>query len=390
MSPFLISSILTQPQSMAHPTLPDSPLFFPTIHERPMSFSPPPTFSSPKMPITQRRKSTSVLESQARNGQPHLRTVGPSPLPPGMDCLNRRSDGMTMLGKPSVRSSADTNHRHQSFDGQMFVDGRPGTVTDAHVRPVEAVYLAGLPYNPQAEAFSTTTGPGHVTDPMLGQLGSVYDYQTGQSYIARPVQSLRLETGLNQPSPLGSMSAPVTSDPHIMLHQVFVPQSAPPILSQGSEGHQGCVFEFHVHSAGPEGAVYLPHRVFRTRRGSAELEEVPHSSLLQSRLQTVTEEQSNQNAPEPVPSLTGAYRCNGLEGSSEYSSDSSQRNSSDPGDYLSPPPAASSEISVMYTQKLFQEPHVFFCFPQPGAVYNQQVTRQEFIISVPRSFTCRP
>ncbi|XP_063785301.1 uncharacterized protein LOC134933780 [Pseudophryne corroboree] len=347
-----------------------------------MSFSPPPTFSSLKVATTQRRKSTSFLDSQARSGQPHLRAVGPSPLAPGLDAVNRRSDGMSVLGKPSVRSS-ETGHRHQSYDGAMFVDGRPVTASDASARPVETVYLAGLPYSTQSDAFSTVAGPGHMKDPMLVQLGPVFDYQTGQSYIARPVQSLRLESGLNQPSPLGSMSAPVISDPHIMLHQVFVPQSAPPVLTQGSEGHQGCVFEFHVHSSGPEGAVYLPHRVYRARRGSAELEEAPHSSLLQSRLQTVTEEQCNHHGPEAV-----SHRCNGSDLSSEYSSDSSsQRHSSDPGDYLSPPPPTGSDISVMYTQALYQEPQVFFCFPQPGAapfsaqpaVYNQQVVRWEFI-----------
>ncbi|XP_040201216.1 uncharacterized protein LOC120932702 [Rana temporaria] len=381
MSHFLISSMLMQPQSMVHPTFSEASHFFPTIHERPMSFSPPPTFSSPKLPSTQRRKSTSFLESQTRHGSPHVRSVGPSPLLSATDNVSWRSDGVTLQGKPPVGSSLETNHIQQNFDCQLFVEGRHGMASDGKMIPMEAVYLASVPYSAQAEAFVAADGPGNIKDPGVTQLGSMYDYQTSQTYIARPVQSLRLETTVNQPSPQGSMSAPVTAEPHIVYHKVFMPQSAPPVLSQGSEGHQGCVFEFHMHSSGPEGAVYLPHRVYRARRGSLEMEEVTHSSLLQSRLQTVAEEQCNHPGPEPMSPLSGLYRP---DGSSEYSSDSSQRNSSDPGDYFSPPAVGvASDASVTYTQKIFPEPHVFFCFPQPGAaafpiqpaVYSQQVTR---------------
>ncbi|XP_077325058.1 serine/threonine-protein kinase WNK1 isoform X4 [Lithobates pipiens] len=366
------------PQSMMHPTFPEASHFFPTIHERPMSFSPPPTFSSPKLPSTQRRKSTSFLESQTRHGSPHIRSLGPSPLLSSTDSVSWRSDGVTLQGKPSVGSSMETNHIQQNFDCQLFVEGRHGMASDGKMIPMEAVYLASVPYSAQAEAFVAADGPGNIKDPGVTQLGSMYDYQTSQTYIAHPVQSLRLESTATQPSPQGSMSAPVTAEPHIVYHKVFMPQSAPPVLSQGSEGHQGCVFEFHMHSSGPEGAVYLPHRVYRARRGSLEMEEVTHSSLLQSRLQTVAEEQCNNLGPEPMSPLSGVYRP---DGSSEYSSDSSQRNSSDPGDYFSPPAiGVTSDASVTYTQKIFPEPHVFFCFPQPGAaafpiqpaVYSQQ------------------
>ncbi|XP_075711716.1 serine/threonine-protein kinase WNK1 [Rhinoderma darwinii] len=372
------------PQSMAHPTLPDSPLFFPTIHERPISFSPPPTFSSPKASNTQRRKSTSFLESQARHHGPATsRTLGPSPL---LDS-NRRSDGMTAPRKTSLKS-AETNHRQP--EGPTFIEGRPGTSGDSQMRPVEAIYLASLPYNLQAEAHSATAATGHPKDPTMAQAGSVYDYQTGQTYLARPV--LRLDTGVNQPSPLGSVSAPATSEPHIMFHQLFMPQSAPPVLTQGTEGHHGCVFEFHVHSSGPEGAMYVPHRVYCARRGSVELEEVSYSTLLQNRLQTVTEEQCGHPGPDPTSPLI----CNGPPAGSEYSSDSTQRLSSDPGEYLSPlPPGSShnSEMPVTYPQKFLHEPPVIFCFPQPGvsypapsAVYGPQQTQapgQPLTTSVP-------
>ncbi|KAM4747476.1 uncharacterized protein WCC33_005017 [Rhinophrynus dorsalis] len=403
MSHFLISSILMQPQSMVHPTHPDSPLFFPTIHERPMSFSPPPACLSPKVPAAQRRKSTSFLEAQGRHSLSQLRTIGSSSQVQGGESLIRRPEGM--LGKASVQAATEAVHRHVNHEGPVLADGRQGTTipSDAHLRPVEAIYLASLPYTSLAETYSSSGRPGHMDEQKVAPLGSIYDCHTGQTYIARPLQSLRLEPGVNQPSPLGSISAPVTSDSHIMFHQVFVPQSAPPVLAQGSEVHPGCVFEFHVHTPAPasnDGAVYLPHRVYRPRRGSLDFnpEEQTHGSGLQSRLQTVTEEQCNHFGAEPLVPLIGIFKCSHPEGSPEYSSDSSQRNSSDPGDYLSPPTSGSlsSDISLPYTQKMFQDPQLFFCFPQAGAAsypgttaaYNQQVIKEEFPLFC-FSFACR-
>ncbi|XP_069821251.1 serine/threonine-protein kinase WNK1 isoform X1 [Dendropsophus ebraccatus] len=337
------------PHSMAHPPLPDSPLYFPTIHERPVSFSPPPTSSSPKVPSSmQRRKSTSFLESQGHRhlGQ-SLRTHGPSPL---LDS-NCRAESP----RRNVAKSAETNQRQE---------GRSG---DPQMRPLEAIYVASVPYNIQAEAYGSAAATGHPKDPVIAQVGSVYDYQTGQTYLARPM--LRLETGVNQPSPLGSMSAPVTSEPHILLHQVFMPQSAPPVLAQGTEGHHGCVFEFHVHSSGPEGAMYVPHRVYCARRGSVELEEVSYSTLLQNRLQTVTEEQCSH----PSPVSAAPLICNGH----MYSD----------GECPSLPPGHNAE---MYPQKFLQDPPVIFCFPQPGVSYPPQAAVYGHQVPMPTATTSVP
>ncbi|KAM4677966.1 uncharacterized protein O3C94_009968 [Discoglossus pictus] len=376
---------------MVHPTVPDSALFFPTIHERPMSFSPPPTCPSPKVSAAQRRKSTSFLESQGRPVQCQMRTFGQSPLLSGGDLHNWRTDGQS-APLPAANEAA---HRHPSYEVPMFADGRPGTATpnEAHMRPADTVYLASIPYNTQADVVSMPPRPGLMDEQKLAQLSSVYDFQTGQTYITQPLQSLRLEPGANQSSSLGSISAPATGDPHILFHQVFVPQSAPAILTQGSEGHPGCVFEFHVHasSATPsEGAFFLPHRIYRTRRGSMEFnqDELPHSPLVQSRLQTVTEEQYNHIGAEPKTPLVGVFEFSQPKGSPEYSSDSSQRNSSDPGDYMSPPPPTGlgTDQSLTHTQTMFRDPQVFFCFPQTATgpylgsatVYNQQVIKEEF------------
>ncbi|KAM8971851.1 serine/threonine-protein kinase WNK1 [Pelodytes ibericus] len=385
------------PQPAVHQTLLDYPLFFPTIHERPISYSPPPACSSPKVPTAQRRKSTSFLESQTiRHGQPQMRTISANPPVPTGETQSWRPEGMATLGKAPTRTSAEPAHRTTSQDGSVFSDGRLGTATvnETHLRPIEAVYLTSLPYGSQTETFTSLAGPGFVNDQKLAQIGSVYqDYQSGQTFIAHPLQSLRLDSGISQPSPLGSLSAPVMSDSHIMFHQVFVPQSAPPVLTQGSEGHPSCVFEFHVHPAAGESGVYLPHRIYRTRRGSMDfnLEELPHGSPLQSRLQTVTEEQCNQLVPETVIPLPVVFTSSQAEGSPEYSSDSSQRNSSDPGDYLSPP--LSADTALPYTHQIFQDSQVFFCFPQTGAVsytgahasYTQQaqISGQPMAPSVP-------
>ncbi|CAH2276409.1 serine threonine- kinase WNK1 [Pelobates cultripes] len=404
MCPFLISSILIQPQSTVHPTFSDCPLFFPTIHERPMSFSPPPACSAPKTATTQRRKSTSSLESQVRHGQSQLRAVVPgTPLPPDEN-QNWKSECVTMLGKAAMQGSVETGHRTSNQEAPIFSDGRLGAASanEAHLKPLDTRYLTSLPYCMQTETFGNLAGSGLVKEQNLSHLGPVYDCQSGQTFIAHTLQSLRLEPGLIQASPMGSISAPVTSDSHIMFHQMFVPQSAPPVLAQGNEGHSNCVFEFHVHPAASDGSVYLPHRIYRTRRGSMDFnsEDLLYGSLMQSRLQTVTEEQCSYHGLEVATTLAAVFKP---EGSAEYSSDSSQKNSSDPRDNFSPPSAdvLGQDISVPCTQKKYSDPQVFICFPQTGSVsypgphtpYNnqtQQISGPPGVPSVPVGVSSQP
>ncbi|XP_041443880.1 uncharacterized protein LOC121402093 [Xenopus laevis] len=389
MSHFLISFIM-QPQSMVNSALPDSPLFFPTIHERSISFSPPPTGLSPKVPAVQRRKSTSFLESQSRHGLTQIRALGQESHLPADETQCWRADDM---GKASLRTAPEVVHKHQNYDVMMFPDSRQSSIipNETLLRPVEAVYLANLP---SQETYSNMAAPEQMEGHKLTQLGSFYDYKTGQTYIARPLQSLRLEPGVNQPSALGSVSAPVSSDSHVRFHQVFVPQSAPPVLTQSHGGHPGCMFEFHMHASGSvpgEATVYLPHRVYCPRRSSMDFnpEELHQGSTQQGRLQTVTEEQCNHNGLEQLPPFIGIITCNRPESSPDYSSDSSQRNSSDL-DYLSPPLAGafSSDISVTSKQKMLQDSQIFFCLSQSGttsyagpqALHSQQVIIGDFTI----------
>ncbi|KAM6304426.1 serine/threonine-protein kinase WNK1 isoform 1-T1 [Podargus strigoides] len=377
------------------PTFPDSQIFFPTVHERPVSFSPPPV-CPPKVAVAQRRKSTSFLEAQTCHFQPLLKT-GQSLVPPGGSPTNWTPEAFVMLGTAAQRVAGEPLHVQVNpvFEpAPVHSDYRSGPTPpeDAHYRMhPEAVYLVGMHYPSQvSEQYDQVAYNSHATEQQLkrvsesnhGQGGppqsSVFDFQSGQTYLARHVQNLRLDSGMGPLSPLSSVSAPLSADPAQMtFHQVFVPHSAPAVLSHSGEGRASCVFEFHVHtptSAPAEGAV-LPQRVYRSHRGSMETsqEESTQGIGSHSRLQPVTEEQCNYLGPELAGPRGGSARRSWPEGSPEYSSDSSQLNSSDTGDFQSPPPTGGSSSAfgsdfplpiVQLPQKVLQESQLFICFPQ--------------------------
>ncbi|XP_043396243.1 serine/threonine-protein kinase WNK1 isoform X9 [Chelonia mydas] len=390
----LPSLFVTPPQSLVHPcggtpTFPDSQIFFPTIHERPVSFSPPPV-CPPKVTISQRRKSTSFLEAQTCHFQPLLKT-GQSLLPPGGSPTNWTPEAVVMLGTTAHRVTGEPLH--------VQVSSAPPE--DTHYRmPQEAVYLVGMHYQPQLpEHYDTVAYNSYETEQYLKQVpeqkqvaggplqNSVYDYQSGQTFLPRHVQSLRLDSGISPLSPLSSVSSPLSTDSTQMkFHQVFVPHSAPAVLTHSGDGRTSCVFEFHVHAANSapgEGGI-LPQRIYRTCRGSMDFnqEESTQATGLHGRLQPVTEEQYNYLVPELTVPRTGSIRHSWPEGSPEYSSDSSQLTSSDTGDFQSPPPtggsstAFGSDVSlpiVPLPQKVFQESQFFICFQQ-GASAQQALS----------------
>nr|XP_036870838.1 serine/threonine-protein kinase WNK1 isoform X4 [Manis javanica] len=392
----------SMPQSMAHPcggtpTYPESQIFFPTIHERPVSFSPPPT-CPPKVAIAQRRKSTSFLEAQTRHFQPVLRTVGQNLLPPGGSPTNWTPEAVVMLGTTASRVTGEPCEIqvHPMFEpAQVHSDYRPGRILteEAHYFiPQEAVYLAGVHYQAQvAEQYEGI--PYHSTVPSspVKQIpeqkpvqggptsSSVFEFPSGQAFLVGHLQNLTLDSGLSPGSPLSSMSAPISTDATLLkFHPVFVPHSAPAVLTHNSENRSNCVFEFHVHtpsSSSGEGGI-LPQRVYRNRQFTVDLkqEEPPLQSVgLHGRLQPVTEEQQNYYAPELSISVVEPIGQNWPIGSPEYSSDSSQITSSDPSDFQSPPPTGGaaapfgSDVSLPFIrlpQTVLQEPPLFFCFPQ--------------------------
>ncbi|XP_030886788.1 serine/threonine-protein kinase WNK1 [Leptonychotes weddellii] len=399
------------PQSMAHPcggtpTYPESQIFFPTIHERPVSFSPPPT-CPPKVAISQRRKSTSFLEAQTRHFQPLLRTVGQNLLPPGGSPTNWTPEAVVMLGTTASRITGEPCEKqvHPMFEPtQVHGDYRPGLVLpeEAHYFiPQEAVYLAyqaqvteqyeGIPYN--SPVLSSPMKQIPEQKPVQGgpTSSSVFEFPSGQAFLVGHLQKLRLDSGLSPGSPLSSISAPISTDAaRLQFHPVFVPHSAPAVLTRNNE-RSNCVFEFHVHtpsSSSGEGGGVLPQHVYRNRQVAVDLnqEEPPPQSVgLHGRLQPVTEEQRNYHAPELTVSVVEPIGQNWPIGSPEYSSDSSQITSSDPSDFQSPPPTGGaaapfgSDVSLPFIrlpQTVFQESPLFFCFPQ--GTTSQQVLSASF------------
>ncbi|XP_058138542.1 uncharacterized protein [Dasypus novemcinctus] len=411
----LVLFMLIQPQSMVHPcggtpTYPESQIFFPTIHERPVSFSPPPT-CPPKVAISQRRKSTSYLEAQTCHFQPLLKTVGQNLLPPGGSSTNWIPESIVMLGTTANRITGEPCEIqvHPMLEPtQVYSDYRPGLVPpeEAHYFiPQEAVYLAGVHYQaPVGEPYEGIVFNSPVLSSPMKQISeqkqvqgdpisnSVFEFPPGQTFLVGHLQNLRLDSGLSPGSPLSSISAPICTDAtRLKFHPVFVPHSAPAVLTHNNEGRSNCVFEFHVHtpsSSSGEGGGGLPQRVYQNQQVTLDLnqEEPPPQSVgLHGRLQPVTEEQNNYHAPELTVSMIEPIRQNWPIGSPEYSSDSSQITSSDPGDFQSPPPTGGtavhfgSDVSLPFIrlpQTVLQESPLFFCFPQ--GTTSQQVLSASF------------
>uniref|UniRef100_A0A8C3RF58 non-specific serine/threonine protein kinase n=1 Tax=Cyanoderma ruficeps TaxID=181631 RepID=A0A8C3RF58_9PASS len=222
------------------PPFPDSQIFFPTVHERPVSFSPPPV-CPPKVAIAQRRKSTSFLEAQTCHFQPLLKT-GQSLVPPGGSPTNWTPEAFVMLGTAAQRVAGEPLHVQVNpvFEqAPVHGDYRSGPTPpeDAHYRMhPEAVYLVGMHYPSQvSEQYEQVAYNSHGTDQHLKQVSesnhgqggppqsSVFDFHSGQTYLARPVQNLRLDAGTGPLSPLCSVSAPLSAEPAQMtFHQTQV------------------------------------------------------------------------------------------------------------------------------------------------------------------------
>ncbi|KAM9293735.1 serine/threonine-protein kinase WNK1 isoform 4-T4 [Morus bassanus] len=154
------------------PTFPDSQIFFPTVHERPVSFSPPPV-CPPKVAVAQRRKSTSFLEAQTCHFQPLLKT-GQSLVPPGGSPTNWTPEAFVMLGTAAQRVAGEPLHVQVNpvFEpAPVHSDYRSGPTPpeDAHYRMhPEAVYLVGMHYPSQTQvqgqsASSSASVPSQPT-----------------------------------------------------------------------------------------------------------------------------------------------------------------------------------------------------------------------------------
>lgn len=392
MSELLVLFMSIQPQSMMHryggtPAFLDSQVIFSTVHERPGSFSPPPT--CPLGVSIQRRKSTSILEAQTCHFQPLFKTSQNLLLPGGSPTIWTPETLTTMstTAHNSTREHVQANTVSNST--QTLNDYRPGQATSEDATnglTQEALYLVGMHYPSQLpEHYETLSYNAQGTEPNMlqapearsvqgGPLQNSFEYQTGQTFLARQVQNLRLDSGMNPLLPVSGISAPLSADPIQMnFHPVFVPHSAPAILSHNGDG-QTSVFEFHVQTpsvtAGESTA--LSQCVYRNRHTDFNQEESTQRTLQPVRLQPVKEEQSNYMSSEFMMSRGSSVLQSWLEGSPGYSSDSSQLTSSDTGDFLSPPPTGTSVSyatdfsfsASQMAQKVLPDSQIFIHFPQ--------------------------
>ncbi|KAM6090350.1 serine/threonine-protein kinase WNK1 isoform 6-T6 [Theristicus caerulescens] len=230
------------------PTFPDSQIFFPTVHERPVSFSPPPV-CPPKVAVAQRRKSTSFLEAQTCHFQPLLKT-GQSLVPPGGSPTNWTPEAFVMLGTAAQRVAGEPLHVQVNpvFEpAPVHSDYRSGPTPpeDAHYRMhPEAVYLVGMHYPSQTQvqgqsASSSVSMPSQPTQhtqqnaqqPASSQQPGQYQLQQPSvSAGATPTQTVS-QTQASQIMPMPQAAAgtqlPVSQPVSIIQGEPQLPVAAP-------------------------------------------------------------------------------------------------------------------------------------------------------------------
>uniref|UniRef100_A0A671T624 Uncharacterized protein n=1 Tax=Sinocyclocheilus anshuiensis TaxID=1608454 RepID=A0A671T624_9TELE len=349
--------LLLQPQSVSQPYggggsgLVEPQLFFPTIPERPVSFSPPPS-CSPKAFNVQRRKSTSILEAHTRHFQPAyhcsygsslhpfsgMEALGPGCEPslfmmPGMaaqrlaEPLHLQPPAEPLYGYKDMRAEQEEAVRRLSLNQAALMDHLEAMAYSGY--PMTAHQLSHISFHQQMQVAAAAS------------LAYETQSQPGPAYLHPHVQSHMRVTHSPIPqlpsmSVSTSASAPqqtAAADPSYQPHSF--PHSAPPVLAHTSE--PSTTFEFHMHNLQADPAM-LASRLYRARRGSMDLnlEEASGSQGLCGRLQPVTEELYSYVSPE-LPLPPGSLLLHGpKELSPEPSSDS--MTSSDAGEFHSPPP----------------------------------------------------
>lgn len=347
-----------QPQSVSQPYggggsgLVEPPHFFPTIPERPVSFSPPPS-CPPKGFNVQRRKSTSILEAHTRHFQPaYHRSYGSSLHPfSGMEAMGAGVDpslfvmqGMaaqrlaeplhlpppteSFYGYKDVRAEQEEAVRRLSLNQAALMDHLEAMAYGGY--PMAAHTLSHITFHQQMQAAAAAASLAYEAPP---QPGTAYLHPHVQSHMRlthspvpqMPPMSVSSSASVGQPT--GAVGA---GDPGYQPHTF--PHSAPPMLAHTAEP-----FEFHMHNLQADPAM-LASRLYRARRGSMDLnlEEAASNAGVCGRLQPVTEELYSYVSPE-LPLPPGNLLLHGpKDHSPEPSSDS--MTSSDAGEFHSPPP----------------------------------------------------
>ncbi|XP_037098549.1 serine/threonine-protein kinase WNK1 isoform X13 [Syngnathus acus] len=356
--------------SAALPTLPDPPtIFFPSIPERPVSFSPPPT-GPPKAYNTQRRKSTSILEAHTRHFQPAYPRYGSSlhpfagmegvdPPPPSLYMVNpsfattaqRLGVGEhlhlaghsepTFYGYKDMRAEHEEVVRRLSLNQAALLDHYEAMAYGGY--PMTAHQLGLLSFHQQRQAAAAAAGLAYDSGPQPGFLHPhIMQRLSAHSPVPPPGPSMSQSAGC-------PVSCSSTDTQHHASSSAY-PMSAPPIMPDAAAS-TGSVFDYHLAAAAAAAASdpsLLASRLYRARRSSMDLpleENTPTGSGGSGsylRLQPVTEEMCSYVSPElPLPPGSLFLHHAGLsvkDRSPEPSSDSLP--SSDAGEFQSPPPSS--------------------------------------------------
>lgn len=349
------------------PTLPDPPsIFFPSIPERPVSFSPPPT-GPPKGYNTQRRKSTSILEAHTRHFQPAYTRYGSSLHPfsgmegaetPSLLMVNPsfaaprlavgeplhppgQSDS-SFYGYKDLRAEHEETVRRLSLNQAALLDHYEAIAYGAY--PLAAHQLSHLSFHHQRQAAAASLGFDPGPPPQPGFLHPhILQRMSAHSPIPPSIPPMSTSTAGSVSS---SSSDGCFPPPHATSSSF--PISAPPVMAEAPPP-AGSVFDFHVAAAAASVAGdpnLFAARVYRARRSSMDLPLEDSSgtgsggSGTYSRLQPVTEELYAYISPElPLPPGSLLLHHAGMttkDKSPEPSSDSMA--SSDAGEFQSPPP----------------------------------------------------
>ncbi|XP_061124304.1 serine/threonine-protein kinase WNK1 isoform X5 [Syngnathus typhle] len=354
--------------SAALPTLPDPPtIFFPSIPERPVSFSPPPT-APPKAYNTQRRKSTSILEAHTRHFQPAYPRYGSSLHPfAGMEGVDPPSLYMvnpsfattaqrlgvgehlhlaghsepTFYGYKDMRAEHEEVVRRLSLNQAALLEHYEAMAYGGY--PMTAHQLGLLSFHQQRQAAAAAAGLAYDSGPQPGFLHPhIMQRLSAHSPVPPPGPSMSQSAGC-------PVSCSSTDTQHHTSSSAY-PTSAPPIMPDAAPS-TGSVFDYHLAAAAAAAASdpsLLASRLYRARRSSMDLpleENTPTGSGGSGsylRLQPVTEEMCSYVSPElPLPPGSLFLHHAGLsvkDRSPEPSSDSLP--SSDAGEFQSPPPSS--------------------------------------------------
>ncbi|XP_029681733.1 serine/threonine-protein kinase WNK1 [Takifugu rubripes] len=342
-------------------SLPDpTTVLFPSIPERPISFSPPPTMP-PKAYNNQRRKSTSILEAHTRHFQPAytrygsnlhpfsgMETVEPPPLfmvNPGFAAAAQRlgvgeplhlpgQSDPSLYGYKDMRAEHGEAMRRLSLNQAALLDHYEAMAYGGY--PMTAHQLSRLSFHQQRHAAAAAASfafeqPGFLHPHLIQRMSA-------HSPVPPPLAPLSAPSGTSMSA---SSEGCYPSPQHAAVSTFAI--SAPPVMPDAAPP-TGNVFEFHLAAAGDPNL--MASRLFRARRSSMDLPLEDNTgagsggSGTYVRLQPVTEELYSYVSPElPLPPGSLFLHHAGLtakDKSPDPSSDSLA--SSDNGEFQSPPP----------------------------------------------------